>query len=106
MGNASSERKELDYICSPFNFDNNYKSFSHILRLEEFAKRFYAGEDFSSCLKSKKAEYLKDIKKGEIEFYKITGIANESIENIKRIKDKVEMIPSKENIEVKNKAEE
>lgn len=41
----------------------NPKEFHHIIRLEEFIRRYLSGESYQDCLISKKRDYLIDIKR-------------------------------------------
>lgn len=45
-------------------FGYDPKQLHHIIRLNEFLKRYIAGESYADCLISKQREYLIDVKKG------------------------------------------
>ena len=67
-------------IIDKFGYDP--KQLHHLLRVSEFLDRYIEGESFAECLKSKQAEYLKNVKKGCISLEEARVLATEEYERI------------------------
>lgn len=75
----------LDKI-EKFGFDP--KQLHHIIRLNEFIKRYLAGEKYSDCLISKNKEYLIDVKRGIHSLEEARELAKNLSSETMSIKDK------------------
>ena len=64
------------------------KQFHHIVRLNEFIKRFVAGENYADCLISKDTEYLIDVKRGVHPLNEAEELAVKYCDDTKAIKNK------------------
>ena len=64
------------------------KQLHHILRLQEFIDRYIKGEKYSDCLKSKNIKYLIRVKKNLYSLEDAKVIADFTVTNIKKTKDK------------------
>ena len=64
------------------------KQLHHIVRLNEFIKRFTEGESFRNCLKSIDCDYLKEIKYGCYDLDKARILAKHSVEDTNKIREK------------------
>lgn len=90
-GTALEKRKAL---CHPYpstaakieKFGYDPKQLHHILRLNEFMRRWLNGVPYADCLISQEREYLKMVKAGGIELGAAVEIADRTIENMQRIK--------------------
>lgn len=63
------------------------KQLHHIIRLDEFIKRYVDGEPYEECLVSKQREYLIDVKKGCHTLQEARIIAKELTANIVTLKN-------------------
>lgn len=68
-------------------FGYSPKELHHLLRVEEYIGRYLNGESYADCLKSKRADYLKDVKNGHYDLATARIVANTSIDNIDRVCD-------------------
>lgn len=68
-----------------YGYDN--KQLHHILRMNDFIKRYVKGEHFSSCLIPTNKEYLLQIKKTFLPVQEAVRLANETDADTKRIKE-------------------
>ena len=64
------------------------KQLHHILRMNDFIKKYISGISFENCLIPDKKEYLIDIKKGILSENEATILAEKTDEETKNIKDK------------------
>ena len=63
------------------------KQLHHILRIEEFLKRYIKGESYENCLISKEKNYLVKVKKGLYDLSGARYFAEKTIASLKRIKE-------------------
>jgi predicted nucleotidyltransferase len=68
-------------------FGHDPKQLHHIIRLNEFIKRYINDEKYSDCLISKQKDYLIDVKKGIHNLTEAREIAKSLCEETKQIKD-------------------
>lgn len=61
------------------------KQLHHLLRVEEFLKRYIAGEPYRDCMHPANADWLKTVKLGLYQLPQAESIAKESIDNIEEI---------------------
>lgn len=91
-GTAMEKRKAL---CHPYpatvdkikRFGYDPKQLHHILRLDEFMRRWLNGVPYAECLISQEREYLKMVKAGAISLDATVEIADYTVEKMKKIKD-------------------
>lgn len=91
-GTAMEKRKAL---CHPYpatvdkikRFGYDPKQLHHILRLDEFMRRWLNGVPYAECLISQEREYLKMVKAGAISLDAAVEIADHTVEKMKQIKD-------------------
>lgn len=69
-------------------FGYDPKQLHHILRLNEFIKRYVAGEPYEECLISQNREYLIDVKKGLHTLIEARGLAESTNRETRDIKTK------------------
>ena len=74
------------YMIEKFGYDP--KQLHHLLRIDEFMKRFYNGESYEDCLISDYPDYLIDIKKGLFDLDKARDIANATMTEIENLYNK------------------
>lgn len=95
MGNMANKRKDLEKrfptkeaIVDKYGYDP--KQLHHLIRYNEFLKRYIAGEKYSVCLISKIAKYLKDIKSYKIVYSvdKAREIADKYLSEAREIENK------------------
>lgn len=63
------------------------KQLHHIVRMNEFMSRYIAGESYTDCLASKRAEYLIDIKRGCHTLEEARRIAKDTLDDTTRRKN-------------------
>lgn len=68
-------------------FGYDPKQLHHILRLNDFMKRFIAGESYESCLVPKHLGYLMKVKKGFYDLTEARRLAYETDQENKRLKE-------------------
>lgn len=68
-------------------FGYDPKQLHHILRINDFMKRFIAGESYESCLIPKNIEYLMKVKKGFYDLAEARCLAYETDQGNKRLKE-------------------
>jgi hypothetical protein len=68
-------------------FGYDPKQLHHILRLNDFMKRFIAGESYESCLIPKHIGYLMKVKKGFYDLTEARRLAYETDQENKRLKE-------------------
>lgn len=68
-------------------FGYDPKQLHHILRLNDFMKRFIAGESYESCLVPKHIGYLMKVKKGFYDLTEARRLAYETDQENKRLKE-------------------
>ena len=68
-------------------FGYDPKQLHHILRLNDFMKRFIAGESYESCLVPKHLGYLLKVKKGFYDLTEARRLAYETDQENKRLKE-------------------
>ena len=74
------------------------KQLHHLIRIEDFLKRFISGEDYASCMKPKMREYLLDIKKGKYNLAEARDLALSTVTNVTKIADEfTEKVKNEEN---------
>lgn len=74
-------------IIDKYGFDS--KQLHHLLRVEEYLKRYTNGEPYADCLISKQAEYLKNVKThGYYTLDEARTVANESLQRVCEMADK------------------
>lgn len=93
---AGMSMEKLKALCHPYpsikdkiekyNYDN--KQLHHILRMNDFIKRYCEGESFKDCLIPTNSEYLLEIKKTFMPVEEAVKLANKTDEETKNIKDK------------------
>lgn len=91
-GMALEKQKAL---CHPYptliekieKYGYDAKQLHHILRMEEFLKRWIDGEPYENCLISNKREYLKDIKRSVLPLDEAVSLADTTVSRIKDIKN-------------------
>ena len=81
-------------------FGYDPKQLHHILRINDFMKRFIAGESYESCLVPKHREYLMKVKKGFYDLTEARRLAYETDQENKRLKDENIQVPEYINFEV------
>ena len=82
-------------------FGYDPKQLHHLLRVEEYIRRYIDGESYEECLKPEFPEFLKDIKRGCLDLEDARMMANASIEAIDEMCDKfLETCPTEVNAEV------
>lgn len=64
------------------------KQLHHIIRLNEFMKRYINGEDYADCLMSRYAKYLIAVKKGLYNLEEARHLAKETDDDTKNVKKK------------------
>lgn len=74
-------------------FGYDPKQLHHILRLNDFMKRFIAGEPYGSCLVPKNIEYLMRVKKGFYDLTEARRLAYETDQENKRLKEENIQVP-------------
>ena len=74
------------HMIEKFGYDP--KQLCHLLRIDEFMKRFYNGESYEDCLISDYPDYLIDIKKGLFDLDKARDIANATMTEIENLYNK------------------
>lgn len=89
-------------VIEKFGYDP--KQLHHLLRVEEFISRYIAGESFASCLISKQADYLIDVKKGYYDLEEARDMANTTCANGCQIAE--EFIEKNKNTSVNQEVEE
>lgn len=90
-GTALEKRKAL---CHPYpataakieKFGYDPKQLHHILRLDEFMRRWLNGVPYADCLISQEREYLKRVKAGAISLDAAMEIADRTVERMKKTK--------------------
>ena len=68
-------------------FEYSPKEFHHLLRIEEYLERYISGELYCHCLKSKQANYLKQVKMGCHTLDEARWLAKVAIERIDKMAD-------------------
>ena len=63
------------------------KQLHHLLRVEEYLKRYIAGEKYYKCLSPENPEYLIDVKRGIYDLAEAREIANAAKANVEKIAD-------------------
>ena len=63
-------------------FGYSPKELHHLLRVEEYIRRYINGESYNECLKSNKVLYLKDVKRGYYNLDTASKVATKAINNI------------------------
>ncbi len=74
------------HMIEKFGYDP--KQLHHLLRIDEFMKRFYNGESYEDCLISDYPDYLIDIKKGLFSLDEARDIANTTMTEIENLYNK------------------
>lgn len=74
------------HMIEKFGYDP--KQLHHLLRIDEFMKRFYNGESYENCLISDYPDYLIDIKKGLFNLEEARNIANTAMAEIENLYNK------------------
>lgn len=72
------------------------KQLHHLLRIDEFMKRFYNGESYENCLISDYPDYLIDIKKGLFDLDEARDIANTTMAEIENLYNRAKKTMSNE----------
>ena len=72
-------------ILAQYGYDP--KQVSHLVRVEEFIKRYINGEKYEDCLKPINAQFIMDIKLGKYDLAAAREIAITAKENVERIAD-------------------
>ena len=78
------------HMIEKFGYDP--KQLHHLLRIDEFMKRFYNGESYENCLISDYPDYLIDIKKGLFNLEEARDIANTTMQEIDNLYNKAKNI--------------
>ncbi len=78
------------HMIEKFGYDP--KQLHHLLRIDEFMKRFYNGESYENCLISDYPDYLIDIKKGLFNLEEARDIANTTMQEIDNLYNKAKTI--------------
>lgn len=73
------------YWIDKFGYDP--KQLHHLLRIEEYLKRYISGEAYEDCMIPKDADFLKEVKKGYYNLEQAKEIATKSYVNIHNIAD-------------------
>lgn len=92
-GMALEKRKAL---CHPYptirekieRYGYDAKQLHHILRMDEFLRRWISGESYANCLISKQRDYLRDIKRSVLPLDEAVALADITVDTIKDIKTK------------------
>ena len=63
------------------------KQLHHLLRVEEYLKRYIAGEKYHKCLSPENPEYLIDVKRGIYDLAEARKIADAAKANVEKIAD-------------------
>lgn len=61
------------------------KELSHLIRIEDFLRRYIEGESFRECLYPKNRDYILSIKRGILPLGDVTRMAEKTYTNIQRI---------------------
>lgn len=69
------------------NYGYDPKQLHHLLRIEDFMKRYIEGEPYEKCLKPIEREWLINIKKGYYNLDEARVLANRSMRNIDSMKE-------------------
>lgn len=72
-------------ILAKYGYDG--KQLHHLLRVEDFLRRYIAGEDYESCLRPVDPEYLINVKRGVYELDKAREVAAAAIKRVTDIAD-------------------
>ena len=72
-------------ILAQYSYDP--KQAHHLLRVEEYLKRYIKGESYADCLISKQSEYLKSVKEGLYNIEEAEKIAAASLERATKLAD-------------------
>lgn len=72
-------------IIDKFGYDP--KQLCHVLRINEFMKRYISGESFKSCLKAENAGYYIDVKRGKHTLSEARSISEKTVAESKEIAD-------------------
>ena len=108
VGAAMEKRKAL---CHPYpatidkieKFGYDPKQLHHILRFDEFRRRWTAGVPYADCLISEQREYMKSVKFGCYSLDEAIELADKTVETMKREKESyMEAIPLYVDKEVEN----
>ena len=82
------------HMIEKFGYDP--KQLHHLLRIDEFMKRFYNGESYEDCLISDYPDYLIDIKKGLFDLDEARNIANTTMAEIENLYNRAKKTMSNE----------
>ena len=74
-----------EYEIKTFGYDP--KQLSHIIRLEEFLKKYIKGISYKECLITNQREFILNIKKGKYDLIKAEDMANKYLYTIEVIAD-------------------
>ena len=91
-GQVKQKRK---YLCNDsegrhaniMRFGYDPKELHHIMRFEEFMRRYIAGESFEDCLHTKQADYLKKVKLGCYSLEEAIILADEYTNKVEKMAD-------------------
>lgn len=61
------------------------KEFHHIMRLEEFVRRYISGEKYSGCLTSNQTEVLMNYKRKPMEIEEVRKLAQDALKNTEEL---------------------
>lgn len=61
------------------------KQLHHLLRIEEFMKRYIDGEPYADCMKTQQADYLISVKRGLYSLEEARTIATSHLDNIEKL---------------------
>ena len=63
------------------------KQLHHLLRVDEYLRRYTSGEPYADCLKSNHGDYLRTVKKGYYDLEKARQIAKDTLEHVVTVAD-------------------
>ena len=69
-------------------FGYDPKQLHHLLRVEEYLRRYIAGESYGDCLISKQADFLIEVKKGYYDLDEARDVANTTYQEVHEMCDK------------------
>lgn len=81
-------------VLAIFGYDP--KQLHHLLRVQEYLKRYIAGEPYADCLVSNKADFLKEVKMGCFNLEEARRIAEATINDVRKTADEYREKTSKE----------
>lgn len=88
-------RQKRKYLCNDsegrhaniVKYGYDPKELHHIMRFEEFMRRYIAGESFEDCLHTKQVDYLKSVKLGKYSLEEAIKLADKYVDKVEKMAD-------------------